>query len=42
MSDRQPEPYDSDFTAIYLTMISGTIVIPQGEVDVHQSTEESQ
>jgi hypothetical protein len=41
MSDRTPEPYDSGMTAIYLTMITGTVVIPQGEIDVHDSSESS-
>jgi hypothetical protein len=41
VSDRQPEPYQDDFTAVYLTMLTGTIVIPQGEIDVHQTSESS-
>ena len=41
MAEAQAQPYQDDFLAVYLTMISGTLVIPQGSVDVHESSESS-
>jgi|HubBroStandDraft_5_1064220.scaffolds.fasta_scaffold29582_3 hypothetical protein len=41
MAEAQAQPYQDDFLAVYLTMLTGTIVIPQGSVDVHQSSESS-
>ena len=41
MAEARAQPYQDDFLAVYLTMISGTLVIPQGSVDVHQSSESS-
>lgn len=37
MAEATPEPYQDDFLAVYLTMISGTVVIPVGQVDLHES-----
>ena len=35
----QLQPYEDNYSSVLLTMLSGTIVIPQGEVDMHESVE---
>ena len=42
MSEAQPRPNEDNYTSILLTMLTGTVVVPQGEVDVHESVESSE
>jgi hypothetical protein len=37
MSEAQPQPFEDNYTSILWTALTGTIVIPQGEIDVHES-----
>jgi hypothetical protein len=37
MAEATAQPYQDDFTAVYLTMITGVVTTPQGEIDVHES-----
>jgi hypothetical protein len=41
MSEAAAQPYEDDFTAVYLTAMTGQIVIPVGQVDLHDSSESS-
>lgn len=36
MSESQLQPYQDDFTAVYLTTITGVVTIPQGDVDLQE------
>jgi hypothetical protein len=38
MAESQPQPYEDNYTSILLTALTGTLVIPQGEIDVHESS----
>jgi hypothetical protein len=38
MAEAQPQPYEDNYTSILLTALTGSLVIPQGEIDVHEST----
>jgi hypothetical protein len=39
MSEAAPQPYEDNYTSVLLTMLTGVVTVPQGEIDVHESSE---
>jgi hypothetical protein len=42
MSKAQPQPCEDNFTPVLVTTLTEMIIIPQGEIDVHESVDRNE